>query len=84
MKMVLQRKTSIRKGQMSFFGFRFWNFELVPINSALNSALGSLTRSKDNIDKCNIENRNICDGLSCITSLVNLLYNLDLIWGRNP
>ena len=38
-----------RKGHMSFLIFCFWGFKLVPIYSALYSALGSLTYFLNNV-----------------------------------
>ena len=42
-KLVSQLKRAIRKGHTSFLLFHFWDFKLVPIDSALNSSLGNLT-----------------------------------------
>ena len=41
-KLVSKGKIVNRKGHTSFLVFCFWNFKLVPINSASNSALGTL------------------------------------------
>ena len=42
-KLVSQLKRAIRKSHTSFLLFHFWDFKLVPIDSALNSSLGNLT-----------------------------------------
>ena len=42
-KLVSQLRRAIRKGHASFLLFHFWDFKLVPIDSALNSTLGNLT-----------------------------------------
>ena len=41
--MASKRKRAIRKGHTSFFGFDFWNFNLVPIDLVFNSASNILT-----------------------------------------
>ena len=51
-KLVTKWKRAIRKGHTSFLVFHFWDLELVPIHSALNSASTKKTTIWDKMGPC--------------------------------